>query len=70
MRPNRRDDDRPRWRCPFCGGTSGYVERSRMSGAGAIVMVLLLIFCCPLFWLGFFVTEQHDHCLDCDARLG
>lgn len=58
------------FRCPFCSSSNGYYVKSQMSNVGAAVLILLLlIFCLPLFWIGFFIRESHQFCLNCNMKL-
>jgi hypothetical protein len=68
-------DYRPRRRtrgfsCPFCGSTGAPITKSRISSAGWVVFVVLLLFCFPLFWIGLLMKEQYRECYECGSRLG
>lgn len=83
-RPSRRsssgrrqyDDDRPppsgqrRFRCPYCGSDAFPTTRSKISEAGWVVFVLLLVFCFPLFWIGLLIKESYRECTDCGMKIG
>lgn len=51
--------------CPFCHSRAGYKNTSRVSGGGWVVVVLLLLFCFPLFW----IIETHQYCKTCRVRM-
>lgn len=60
----------PRWRCPYCQSTAGFYDRSEITTAGMIFAVVLLLFLClPLFWIGFFMTEDRRYCAACHTRI-
>jgi hypothetical protein len=61
---------RPRFRCPFCGSNEIPVTRSKVSVTGWVLMVVLLLFCFPLFWIGFFIKEEYMACHNCGIKLG
>jgi len=58
------------WRCPFCRERSRMVQGSRISSAGWVTFVVLLIFCFPLFWIGLLIKEPYNSCASCGAKLG
>lgn len=58
------------FRCPYCGTSELPYITTRISDAGWVVFVLMLILCFPLFWIGFLMTEDVRHCAACGARLG
>lgn len=60
----------PMWRCPYCQGTAGLRWESKISNVGwAMVIILFLVLCWPLFWIGFFIKEQHSYCNTCNTQL-
>jgi lipopolysaccharide-induced tumor necrosis factor-alpha factor len=69
-------DDRPRrgrgrFGCPFCGSDAPPRTREEMSQAGLVVMIVLILFCLPLFWIPLVaMKEQKRYCSDCGAKLG
>ncbi|MCI0457633.1 MAG: LITAF-like zinc ribbon domain-containing protein [Gemmataceae bacterium] len=56
--------------CPYCGTDELPWQRSEISGAGWAVFVILLLFCFPLFWIGFFIKDTYRICARCGIRLG
>ncbi len=58
------------FRCPFCQSNAGSYYLSKVSSQGWIVMLILLLFCFPLFWIGFFMKEQTYYCRSCQMKLG
>jgi hypothetical protein len=68
------DDDRrrrgPGFSCPYCGSTHIPEVRSRVSGAGWAVFVVLLITCFPLFFIGLLIKEEYRVCYDCGMTVG
>lgn len=63
------DDDDVGWRCPYCHSDEGKRTRTRISTAGVITIIALLLICFPIFWIGLLMTESHDYCRDCGTRL-
>lgn len=60
----------PQFRCPFCGSTLQPVSRSKVSNAGWILFVVLLLFLClPLCWIGLLIREENRYCSQCGMRL-
>ena len=51
--------------CPYCSSTQGFVITSKPSNAGCVVMIVLLIFFFPLFWIGVFIRESTTKCKAC-----
>jgi DNA-directed RNA polymerase subunit RPC12/RpoP len=67
------DDDRPvrrGFRCPYCGSREVPVTRSKISAAGWVTFVVLLLFCLPLFWIGLLIKEEYRECYECGMRIG
>jgi DNA-directed RNA polymerase subunit RPC12/RpoP len=68
-------DDLPRFKgrsgveCHRCGCTDPPVVRSQVSQAGWITLILMILFCWPLFWIGLLMTEEYHQCSDCGVRL-
>jgi lipopolysaccharide-induced tumor necrosis factor-alpha factor len=58
------------YHCPRCGTTAPPQIRRKISDGGWIVFVLMLLFCFPLFWIGFLIKEEERVCSMCFARLG
>jgi DNA-directed RNA polymerase subunit RPC12/RpoP len=61
---------RRRFRCPYCGSTEIPVTRSRISTAGWIVLVVLLLVTIIFFWIGLLIKEEYRECYDCGMRVG
>lgn len=55
--------------CPYCRAQTRPVVQSQMSSAGLVVMILMLFFCLPLFWIGFLIKEDTHHCRACGMKL-
>jgi len=54
--------------CYNCGSTLTPVLRSKMSDAGLIVLVVMLMVCFPLFWIGLMMKEEYTICPSCGVR--
>lgn len=71
-------EDEPReWRpqrrgyeCPFCGSTEPPATRKEISVGGWIVFAVMLLFCFPLFWIGFLIKDEKYFCYDCRRKIG
>ena len=50
------------FRCPFCRADDPPVVREKVSAAGWIVLVVLIFFCFPLFWIGLLMKENYREC--------
>ena len=57
------------FRCPFCKSPAGSYCVSKVSTQGWVVMLILLLFCFPLFWIGFFMKENSYLCITCRMKL-
>ena len=57
------------FRCPFCGTDSPPVVQKKVSTAGWIIFIVLLIGCFPLCLIGLFVTEDFRVCGSCGIKL-
>jgi hypothetical protein len=55
--------------CPYCRTTIPPVSRERVSQTGWIVLVILLITCFPLFWIGLLIKEPYRVCSQCGNTL-
>ncbi len=55
--------------CPYCRTTLPPRITYRTSPAGWVILVLLLLLCWPLFWVGFFFQEERLQCRHCGRRL-
>lgn len=62
----------PRFTCPYCGTHDGPMTRSRVSPAGWVVFVVLLLslFCFPFCILGLLIREEYNTCSCCGLRIG
>ncbi len=60
----------PVWQCPFCRSQARPVELTKISTAGWVVFVVLLICCLPLFWIGLLIKQRYRVCSACGASLG
>lgn len=57
------------FRCPYCQSPAGSYFVSKVSTQGWVVMLILLLFCFPLFWIGFLMKEETYYCRSCRMRL-
>ena len=57
------------FRCPYCQSQAGSYFVSKISTQGWIVMLILLLFCFPLFWVGFLMKEETYYCRSCQMKL-
>jgi hypothetical protein len=57
------------FQCPYCRTTVPPVTRERVSQTGWIVMVVLIIACFPLFWIGLLIKEPYRVCRECGNTL-
>jgi hypothetical protein len=55
--------------CHRCQKHVHPVSSSQISDVGCVVSVLLLIFCFPLFWIGFLIRETVLICPFCRLRI-
>jgi hypothetical protein len=55
-------------RCPECDSDVPPFRETRMSQTGLIVLVALLLFFFPLFWIGFLIRDEFWVCRDCGWR--
>jgi DNA-directed RNA polymerase subunit RPC12/RpoP len=67
-RPRRRRD-RYEDECPYCGSTAPPIRRSKMSQAGLITLIVMVLLCWPLFWIGLLMTESYTVCADCGRQI-
>jgi len=56
--------------CYNCGSQQHPVARSEMSQAGLIVLIVMLMICFPLFWIGLMMKEHFMVCPTCGIRRG
>ena len=58
------------YRCPRCATTQLPRLESKISDAGIITIIVMAVFCFPLFWIGMLMKQQYTTCPVCDLRLG
>lgn len=58
------------YRCPRCGTTTPPFVQSKISDGGILVIVLMVLFCFPLFWIGLLMKEEYRACPVCLAKIG
>ncbi len=58
------------FRCPFCQSGLPPRVKSKISTAGWVVFVVLLIACFPLSIIGIFIKEDYRVCSSCGTKLG
>lgn len=56
--------------CPYCHSRMLPFETKRISTAGWVTFVVLLIVFFPLFWIGFLMTEPVRKCSGCGHEVG
>jgi len=56
--------------CPFCHSQNPPIAQSKVSTAGWVIFVLLLLSCFPLCIIGLLMKEQYHECSSCGIRLG
>jgi hypothetical protein len=57
------------YHCPRCNSTALPIRKKQMSDGGWLTLVIMLLFCFPLFWIGFLMTEEYSVCPTCLARI-
>jgi hypothetical protein len=65
----RRRRSRSQFRCPYCGCREYPLRIRRISTAGWIVAVILLVTTGCLFWIGLLIKEERSTCPNCGVRL-
>ena len=61
----------PQFHCPFCQSTCRPRQQSKVSTAGWVLFVLMLLFLCwPLCWLGLLIKDEYYVCGACGMKLG
>lgn len=58
------------FKCPFCQTHSTPIQKQRISTAGWVLFVVLLLACFPLCWIGLLVKEDYRTCSFCGLSLG
>jgi hypothetical protein len=58
------------YHCPRCGTTAPPQINRKISTGGWIVFAAMLLFCFPLFWIGFLIKEEERVCSMCFTRIG
>lgn len=61
------------FKCPFCQHEGPPMVSSKMSTAGWVLFVVLLLLCFPLCWLPFVMSgmkEEVRTCASCGTKLG
>ncbi len=56
--------------CPYCYSTAPPFTMQKISEAGWIVLVMMLLFCFPLFWIGLLMKVEERYCSSCRRLLG
>lgn len=56
--------------CPFCRYAGAPLSRSKISTGGWVMFVVMLLFCFPLFWIGFLMKDYYRVCAGCGTTLG
>jgi hypothetical protein len=69
-RSRRWESEEVGFRCPFCQTNYPPQVMSRISTAGWVIFVILLIACFPLCIIGLFITEDYRVCSSCGIKLG
>ncbi len=58
------------FKCPYCQSHSPPVQKQKISTAGWILFVILLLACFPLCWIGLLIKEDYRSCSFCGLGLG
>jgi hypothetical protein len=58
------------FRCPYCDSEEPPEIRNKISTAGWILFVVLLIFCFSLCFISLFITEEVRYCHECGTPIG
>jgi LITAF-like zinc ribbon domain len=58
------------FRCPFCRSSYPPEVKRRISTAGWVTFVVLLVLCFPLCLIGLFIKEDYRVCSSCGIKLG
>jgi predicted Zn finger-like uncharacterized protein len=70
VRESRQRESNVGFRCPFCQANDPPEVKSRISTAGWVIFVILLIACFPLCIIGLFIREDYRVCSSCGIKLG
>lgn len=57
------------FRCPFCQSTVPPRVRHKISTAGWVIFVVLLLVCFPFCLIGLFIKEDYRVCRSCGIKL-
>jgi predicted RNA-binding Zn-ribbon protein involved in translation (DUF1610 family) len=58
------------YHCPQCYSTQPPQIIRKMSQEGLIVLIVMLLFCLPLFWIGLLMKEDVYVCPQCGRKAG
>ena len=58
------------FKCPYCQSQSPPLQKQKISTAGWILFVVLLLACFPLCWIGLLMKEDFRSCSFCGLNLG
>jgi hypothetical protein len=70
VRRSRQRESNVGFRCPFCHSNVPPEVKSKISTAGWVIFVVLLIACFPLCIIGLFIKEDYRVCRSCGIKLG
>lgn len=56
--------------CPVCRASAPPLERDKVSTAGWVLFVVLLVFCFPICFIGLLQKEKYRVCAYCNHKLG
>ncbi len=69
--PSRRPRESGRgFRCPYCESTKLPRVTKQMSQSSQTWLIVLILFCFPLFWIPLMWKEDVRKCVDCGMKLG
>jgi len=57
------------FRCPYCRSRERPYVSSQVSAAGWVVIVIMILFCVPLCFIGLLMTEETRVCCDCGRQV-
>ena len=58
------------YHCPRCGTNALPIVKSKVSGGGWAVLILMIFFCFPLFFIGLLMREETRVCPACLTQIG